>query len=338
MNISKLVKQQQLSDIVAKATGASSVTFVDVIQTLWSGYGEIVRFHLRGSDFSSVVLKHVVFPSEVNHPHGWHFDVAHQRKVKSYEVEMAWYQYWAQRCDQSCRVPHCFSVQTVGDEHLMVLEDLDDAGFPLRKSHLHQSEAKLCLAWLAHFHATFMGESPNYLWPVGTYWHLQTRPEEFQAIADERVRDAAGLLDAHLNQCRFQTLVHGDAKVANFCFAVDYPSVAAVDFQYVGGGCGMKDVAYLLGSCFNDDEQQRFEKEMLNYYFEALKVALNEKQPAIDFVALEQEWRSLFAVAQSDFYRFLVGWMPTHWKINDYNKRVALRTIARLSINQNGLK
>ena len=53
-------------------------------------------------------------------------------------------------------------------------------------------------------------------------------------------------LDRRLRAARFQTLVHGDAKPANFCFDARRGAVAAVDFQYVGGGCGMKDVAYLL--------------------------------------------------------------------------------------------
>ena len=29
-----------------------------------------------------------------------------------------------------------------------------------------------------HFHASFLNEAPDGLWPVGTYWHLETRPDE----------------------------------------------------------------------------------------------------------------------------------------------------------------
>jgi len=318
-----------LEHVVAKATSTTSVERDEVIQTLWSGYGEIVRYKLYGAAISSVVVKHVRFPTKRHHPRGWNNDRGHQRKVHSYEVEMAWYASWAKFCDDDCRVPQCFSSQVLGDEHVMVLEDLDAEGFYMRKTMLDFSEVKGCLSWLAHFHARFMGEAPEGLWPIGTYWHLATRPDELAKIADHKLRKAAPKIDRKLNQTRYKTLVHGDAKVANFCFSDD-GQVAAVDFQYVGGGCGMKDVAYLLGSCLNDEEQSAWESELLDYYFHVLGEALSTLQSKMDIADLEQEWRSLFAVAQADFYRFLVGWMPTHWKINDYSKAVALAVVKKL--------
>ncbi|GAV20420.1 phosphotransferase enzyme family protein [Mariprofundus micogutta] len=321
---------KQLNEIVVKATGAASSERGEVIQSLWSGYGEIVRYALTGSDDPSVVLKHVIFPSEVNHPRGWHNDLSHQRKVKSYEVEMSWYQYWAGRCDDRCRVPQCYASETIGDEHLIVLEDLDAAGFPLRRSSLDLDGVYLCLQWLANFHAAFIGEEPKGLWSTGTYWHLATRPDELAVMDDDVLRDAAPVIDSMLSHATYQTLVHGDAKLANFCFSSDSKDVAAVDFQYVGAGCGMKDVAYFLGSCLSDREHEQFETQLLDYYFSVLRCALIDQQSQIDPDALEKEWRYLFPVAQTDFYRFLVGWMPTHWKINDYNKRVAVELLERL--------
>lgn len=321
---------EQMEQMILRATGATGVQQGEVIQSLWSGYGEIVRCFLRGTDRQSVVLKHVKFPSEVNHPRGWHNDLSHQRKVHSYEVEMNWYGDWANQCDDACRVPHCFASQTIGEEHVIVLEDLDAAGYPRRRANLDVDGVKQCLSWLAHFHARFMGEDPSGLWHTGTYWHLATRPDELQVMHDEDLRDAAPILDSMLSCARYQTLVHGDAKVANFCFGEEKSAVAAVDFQYVGGGCGMKDVAYFLGSCLSDRDQQRLEQELLDFYFIQLKAALQSVRSDVDAVAVEQEWRALFAIAQADFYRFLVGWMPTHWKINDYNRRVTQQVLSQL--------
>lgn len=321
--------QPSLNEFVRQTTGATDTFRGEVIQSLWSGYGEIVRHTLHGAGVPSVVVKHVVFPTAMNHPRGWNNDRSHQRKVRSYEVEMAWYRDWSPRCDTHCRVPHCYASRTIGDEHVMVLEDLCAAGFPRRREHLDLAGARLCLRWLAHFHATFLGEEPAGLWPVGSYWQLATRPDEWAAIEDPAIRDTAGALDAALSTARYRTVIHGDAKVANFCFSDDGTQVAAVDFQYVGGGCGMKDVAYFLGSCLDEHEQERHEAALLDSYFEALREALHTRGRGAATDALENEWRALFPVAQADFYRFLVGWMPDHWKIHDYSRRIALEVVAR---------
>lgn len=308
--------------IIQHATGATSVVRGAVIQSLWSGYGEIVRYALMGADLSSVIVKHVKFPSHFSHPRGWNNNFSHRRKVKSYEVEQAWYARWAGACTESCRVPKAYAIQTMGDEHIMVLEDLDAAGFPVRKEHVDLSDIEACLTWLAHFHAQFMGNEAQDLWELGSYWHLATRPDELAAMHDDDLRKAAPWIDAVLNQGIYSTLIHGDAKLENFCFPMQSGKVAAVDFQYIGHGCGMKDVAYFLGSCLSDIEHEQHQESLLNVYFEQLKQALAASHPTIDGEAVEKEWRLMMPYAQADFYRFLLGWMPTHWKINSYNHQV----------------
>ena len=58
-------------------------------------------------------------------------------------------------------------------------------------------------------------------------------------------------------------LAHGDAKVANFCFTNDQHAVAAVDFQYVGGGIGTQDVIYFLGSFCSEAERMQARRTLL---------------------------------------------------------------------------
>jgi len=216
----------------------------------------------------------------------------------------------------------------------ILLEDLDMAGFPVRKDRVSNKELKACLAWLAHFHATFMGRSPDDLWPLGTYWHLATRPDELNALNDVALKKAATLIDKKLSDCTYQSIVHGDAKLADFCFSQSGERVAAVDFQYVGGGCGMKDVAYFIGSCLNEQQCQQQETALLDYYFQVLKESLAVQHTQIDAEAVEQEWRSLFPVAWTDFHRFIKGWSPDHWKINSYSERLAREVISELSNNK----
>lgn len=318
--------------VIRQATGASEIHRVGTIQELWGGYGEIIRFRLTGSRMKSVVVKHVRFPDQQNHPRGWNTPLSHQRKLRSYEVEVAWYRNWAKQCGRDCRIPDCLAMESAGHEVLIVMEDLDASGFASRKQEVDWSEIETCLQWLANFHATFMGHQPNGLWTVGTYWHLDTRPDELEALDDHTLKQAAGAIDQMLTSSPFQTLVHGDAKLANFCFSDDGRKVAAVDFQYVGGGCGMKDVAYFIGSCMSEEDCQSLEDTILQYYFDALRTALKERNSAIRFPDLENNWRQLYPVAWTDFYRFLKGWSPGHWKINDYSERLAREVISNLAL------
>ena len=324
--------QKQFRSTILACTGADAIIAQEPIQQLWSGYGKIARVKLKGGPSGSVVIKHVHWPTERDHPRGWNTDISHQRKVKSYEVETVWYKRWSARCGASCRVPHCLALDSDGEEFLLVLEDLDVSGYAGRRRTVSDRELKNCLSWLAHFHATFMGEVPDGLWATGTYWHLQTRPDELIVLGreDAALKETAERIDQRLRHSPFQTLVHGDAKLANFCFSNDGSRVAAVDFQYVGGGCGMKDVAYFIGSCLDEVQCERREEELLEYYFGVLCSALRTLKPSMDAAAVEHDWRDLYPVAWTDFHRFLKGWSPGHWKINDYSERLAHKVIADL--------
>ncbi|MBT8338154.1 MAG: ecdysteroid 22-kinase family protein [Gemmatimonadetes bacterium] len=320
---------------IRRALGASSVEVVESLQELWSGYGHILRVRLGGmqdSGSSTAIAKYVRFPDRTRHPRGWHSSRSHERKLRSYHVESVWYRDWAARCGDECRVARLLLHEAHEDEVLILLEDLDAADFPARVRSIQPDQLRACLGWLAHFHATFMGAKPEGLWETGTYWHLATRPDELDALRDLPLKEAAPRLDALLRGGRYQTLVHGDAKLANFCFSPQgtAPSrVAAVDFQYVGGGCGMKDLAYFLGSCLDEAECERREGELLDLYFDVLRSAL-ALQPDLDAESVEREWRALFPVAWTDFHRFLKGWSPGHWKIHSYSERVAREVLSGL--------
>lgn len=320
----------ELRSLVLESTGASDAKIDAVIQELWSGYGHILRLSLEGGEVDWVIAKHVTIPTENKHPRGWTTDLSHQRKLRSYEVETEWYQRWSSKCDPRCRIPRFMGAADKEGSVILLMEDLDAAGFPVRKSNVSQPEMECCLKWLAEFHATFLGSEPEGLWEMGTYWHLETRPDELAALDDLPLKDAAGAIDEKLRGAKFQTLVHGDAKLANFCFSESGEKVAMVDFQYVGGGCGIKDVAYFMGSCLDEnacDEQESF---VLETYFGRLDEAIRRRHPDQDAAAVIEEWRNLFPFAWADFHRFLKGWCPGHWKINSYSERMVRQVLGAL--------
>jgi len=261
---------------IAEATGARHARRGETLQTLWGGYGELVRVAL---DDRTVVVKLVTPPREERG------SVGDARKRRSYDVEHAFYRAYAARCDDRCRVAALLASRVASDTWCFVLEDLDAAGFPARRDPADGTALEACLAWLAAFHARFVDDPATDLWPTGTYWHLATRLDE---LADAW-RERAVTLDAQLGAAKFQTILHGDPKEANFCFAPDLRSCAAVDFQYAGRGSPMRDVAYLLHG--HGDRH--------------LETYLEYARPS---AAMEAEYRALFPVAQQDFRRFLAGW------------------------------
>ena len=332
-----------ITKTIARITGATSVELGDVIQSLWSGYGAIQRATLHGAELHGaelhgaeprpVIIKHIDLSETRANRRGWGGDVSHKRKVRSYQVESTFYRSQATQCDASCRVPALIALEEMPNQSgwLIVLEDLDDNGFAERRNQASPTDIGACLRWLANFHATFLNSSGSGLWPIGTYWHLATRPEEFEAMPAGILKRSAKLIDDKLNAASFQTLVHGDAKLANFCFSGDRGAdVAAVDFQYVGAGCGMKDVAYFISSCLNEQQAAAQQESLLDDYFQQLSAALASRQIRVDFDALEAEWRTLYPLAWADFCRFLSGWSPGHWKLNRYSDQITRSALEQL--------
>lgn len=318
--------------IIKKFTGAKGVYEIEVIQSLWSGYGKIIRFGVDKCRVNTVIVKHVQMPKGRNIPKEGNGALSYKRKLKSYKVETAWYKQWSNWCNDLCYVPKCFGIETHGEDVFIVLEDLEESGYSIIKKTITFEDMKLCITWLANFHATFLGTKPESLWNIGTYWHLDTRPYELNVIEDEELKKFAYKIDLELKKSPYKTFVHGDAKLANFCFSKDEKSVSAVDFQYVGGGCGMKDLAYLVNSCLNEGESESMEGIILDYYFEELQKALSQKNldKSINVQALEGNWRYLYPVALADFHRFLKGWSSEFFEKDSYSERVTRQVIESL--------
>lgn len=273
-----------VGDWVLDQTGAP-VLSSQLLQDLWGGYGELRRLQLQGRP--SVILKQVMQPACDS--------VSDRRKRQSYQVEQTWYQGPAAQC--RARLAACYATATVGDIKLLLLEDLANAGYQPGRP----PQIKAGLRWLARFHAGYLGARPVGLWEQGSYWHLDTRQEEFQRMPAGPLKDAAHQIDRVLKNARFQTLLHGDSKPANFLWK-NAEEAAAVDFQYVGVGCGIRDVAYFLDCCLSYTNSEEKAPEWLDFYFGELKQQTDLPD------GLESEWRRLYPVAWSDYARFMQGW------------------------------
>jgi Phosphotransferase enzyme family len=318
--------EASLRERLRRGLAADTVELEQKLQRLWGGYGELWRARVtRGSSRTSVIVKHVHPPRD---DHGR----SHRRKLRSYDVERAFYRDYAERClsEPGCRVPRPLLVTADPSGWLFALEDLDAAGFDQRRALASAADIAATLRWLAQFHARFLGAAPRGLWNVGTYWHLATRPDELTVMRHPALRRAAGAIDARLNGAHFKTWVHGDAKLENVCFDDERADVALVDFQYVGAGVGVKDVAYFLSSCLSPSQCASHAELYLDQYFVELGRALSSS--GIDRAALEQEWRALFPFAWADFQRFMLGWAPGQGDLDPYGNQQVERVLRALDV------
>lgn len=296
----------------------------DPVARLWAGYGRVVRVHVAGEPRRTAILKQVRFPRESEGHRG------HARKVQSYRVERAFYEQHVRFSESRARTPLLYGAREADDEVWLLLEDLDGAGFSARPRSGEVRLAHAGLEWLAGLHAAHLGRAPTGLWPEGSYWQLATRPDELRAILGHALHRLAPELDRRLRDARFRTLVHGDPKLENFCRTPSgEPSLAAFDFQYAGGGVGVRDVVYFIGSAVEPGAVERELPALLDHYFTALGSELArraaETGEAFDGRRLEAEWRELVPVAWLDFYRFTLGWSPAWAKSDVYGRRLLER-------------
>lgn len=312
---------------IAEELNLGLVLYINEIQTLWSGYGQLVRLVCENK---SIIVKHIKLPKQSIHPRGWNTNLSHKRKLHSYQVEVSWYEKFSKTIDENCRIPKGLKTFQTKEEWLIVMEDLFEIECGNTTNLANKNHLISSLSWLANFHAKYLNTKNSSLWKIGTYWHLDTRPDELEVLKDKKLKSFAKKIDEVLNNCKYQTIVHGDAKLANFCFNKDGTKCAAVDFQYVGHGCGMKDLAYFISSAIEPEECENMQEWILNIYFNNLKKALSFYQPNIRFKEIEDEWRILFPIAWADFQRFIKGWSPNHYKINTYTDNLTLKALAYL--------
>lgn len=293
-----------------------TISQVKVLGNLWSDCGQIVACEL---DAKPCVVKVINVPSQIDHPRITQSEFALNRKRRSYLVEFNWYAEHSRHLPLQAEAITCFNTLKKQQQFALVFEDFKSEGFSHAQS--NYTDIAAILKWLANFHAFNLHKSPAGLWQIGSYWHLDTRPDEWHKINQAELKAQATLFDKKLKQSQYQTLIHGDAKLANFAINNDTKKVLGYDFQYVGKGVGVIDVMYFLGSCLDEKQLLSDADDLLNDYFAYLKIALAEFQPDVESKALISDWTALWPTAWADFYRFLVGWSPEHKKINSYMLR-----------------
>ncbi|ORZ38509.1 kinase-like domain-containing protein [Catenaria anguillulae PL171] len=318
------------------------LTPANAVTSLWAGFGTLYRIPAQASLPTSKSKSKSNATQIVKHIHMSASDLAAARssasdlrKLHSYLAESAFYVHLAPTLppasvpvatlDISKSSMHGDSQAADGlyTDLVLVLSDLSPA-FPMDGdacAPFSPTHAQSVLAWLARFHAHFwrrsrLLEDTRYLWrPTGSYWHLATRQAEL-----ERARRARGdpwawivagaeywdLLLTKEPRWGRQTLVHGDAKAANVLFSESGDTCALVDFQYVGRGCGMRDVVYLVATSVDMARCGEYAQVIEDWYWKVLvrELAVGEHSAPPGLA----ECLDMFEVALLDWCRFMCGW------------------------------
>lgn len=305
---------------------------------LWAGYGDIYRIHVRhtsGTQASKIVK--IIRPPVQEHAG----DEGHLRKVLSYRVEANFYRTYAGLLKGApCHVPELFASSAPdGVPQIVVMEDIT-VRYPVlgeRRGILSTAQVKAAVDWLSTFHAAFAHvataddaalcppplDAANWrghgVWQYGGYSYLLTRKTELAAIPADSHWGQLGLhtnspLPAAIDACLADpsdrariTLIHGDVKAANMAFSPTDTTVsmAMYDFQYVGLGLGVQDLAKFLTTSVSAATLADEEDTLLRQYHARLTASgLN-----YPFDQLWHDWE----LALVSWVRFQAGWAGGFW-------------------------
>ncbi|KAJ9474564.1 CHK domain-containing protein [Pseudozyma hubeiensis] len=336
--------QSLLAPILPKGTRVTKATH---LTDLWAGYGHIYRIHVEHPPSSSstrlddtYIVKYIRPP-----PQQSAYDEGHARKMLSYRVEGNFYRHFAHIvAAEELSVPALFaSADDAGEGgELLVLEDIS-IRFPVlteRRGTLDPAQIRKSLEWLANFHArswnitrrsdlhSFCPEpsaAANWLgsglWKQGGYHYLSTRQQELSSISPTSHWGSLGLhansdlptaVDWCLNNpasASSLSLIHGDVKSANMAFNTTSTRMAMYDFQYVGIGLGVQDLAKFLTTSIPPHHlNQDGEETLLKTYHDFLTQNL-PRGAEYSFDQLQQDWE----LALVSWTRFLAGWSGGFW-------------------------
>uniref|UniRef100_A0A7S1U035 Aminoglycoside phosphotransferase domain-containing protein n=1 Tax=Phaeomonas parva TaxID=124430 RepID=A0A7S1U035_9STRA len=289
------------------------VTGIETVASLWAGMGAIYGVRATcadGDGEAEVICKRIALPAG-------ELSVGDARKAASYEVEAAFYEGVAELLngEAGCAVPQGLLVERGrGAEGLTICMTRLPGSVP---GGLGRDGALRAAAWAARLHAFTWGAARADefvrmgLQPQGSYWYLDTRLDEWEAIPrrgwQARLRRAARAVDERLKADPLCCVVHGDFKAGNMVW--DGDDVAMCDFQYCGKGCALKDLAYMIG-CYLDDRGARrgtpthpLERDVLEAYRAELAARLGE-----DAAPPQAAMDAALDLCFLDLYRWMAGW------------------------------
>ena len=244
--------------------------------------------------------------------------------MRTYEVEVRFYQQLAARLPVRSPVCHHAEIDLATGDFLLLLEDLAPAEQGDQMAGCSVDAAALVMEEAARLHAPLWG-SPEL---AGFDWAVRHSPEsqdQLQGLLTvlwpnfvERYGDdldddvvelghrfIAGLSAYYAHRPEPHTVIHNDFRLDNLLFGTEAggPPVAVVDWQTVGIGPALLDVSYFLGAGLSVEDRRASEATLVRGYHEALLAA------GVEGFGWERCWDDYRAFAFAGFHMAVLASM-----------------------------
>ncbi|MGU3500991.1 phosphotransferase [Mycobacterium sp. C31M] len=210
--------------------------------------------------------------------------------IRLYEREVAFYNEVAPTAPVSAPRTYFAEFDADTGEFIIVMEDLAELDNADHLAGLSIDRARAVLDELAAFHAwgwdltSAATANAAFLliddarmaglfsvgtaagWPIYLEYGRASAPDGLAEMLQEYSELAPRLLGALAEPV---TLVNGDLRADNLFFGETGPHVT-VDYQFAGRGCGMWDVAYLVGQGLTPQERGGRERDLVARYVQTL--------------------------------------------------------------------
>jgi hypothetical protein len=211
--------------------------------------------------------------------------------MRTYEVEVRFYQQLADRLPVRAPVCHHAEIDLATGDFVLLLEDLAPAEQGDQVAGCTADEAALVLEEAARLHAPLWGSPELEAFDWAVRWSQESQDglqamitvlwpnfvERYGDRLDDDVvemgaRFVVALPDYYAYRPAPHTIIHNDFRLDNLLFgtAEGGPPVAVVDWQTVGVGTGALDVSYFLGAGLSVEDRRAHEEGLVRGYHEAL--------------------------------------------------------------------
>lgn len=244
--------------------------------------------------------------------------------MRTYEVEVRFYQQLAARLPVRSPVCHHAEIDLASGDFVLLLEDLAPAVQGDQVAGCSVDEAALVVDEAARLHAPLWGspELDGLDWAVR--WSQESQdamqammtvlwPNFVERYGDQLDDDVvemgyrfiAGLPAYYANRPEPHTVIHNDYRLDNLLLgtAEGGPPVAVVDWQTVGVGPALLDVSYFLGAGLLVDDRRAHEEDLVRRYHEALLAA------GVEGFDWERCWSDYRAFAFAGFHMAVLASM-----------------------------